>query len=100
MSRPQPIGEILPKVISKLGLAQKVKEVELLRDWQEIVGEAIARHSQPVTLDKGHLTVNVDSSPWLSELERYSKQKILEKVQARLGKKAVRRIRFRIGTVK
>ena len=100
MAYPQSISEIMPKVISKLGLAQKVKEVELLMDWPEIVGKLVADHCKPVTLDRGYLTINVDSSPWLTELERYSKQQILEKIQARLGQKAVRMIRFRIGTVK
>lgn len=100
MSFPQPLSEILPKVIAKLGLSQKVKEIEIVKDWADIVGKAVANHCKPVTLDRGCLTVNVDSSPWLNELERYSKKKILEKVQERLGVKSVRRIRFRIGSIK
>lgn len=99
MAYPQSISEIIPKVITKLGLAQKVKEIELIRDWPEIVGNSVAKHCKPVTLDRGYLTINVDSSPWLTELERYSKQQMLLKVQDRLGKKAVRMIRFRIGSI-
>lgn len=99
MSFPQSISDILPKVLRQMGLAQRVKEAEIVRDWSIIVGETVARHCQPVTLDKGWLTVNVDSSPWLNELQRFSKGLILQKLQERLGKSAVRDMRFRIGQI-
>jgi predicted nucleic acid-binding Zn ribbon protein len=83
-----------------MGLAQKVKEAQIVRDWASIVGEAISRHCQPVSLNKGYLTVNVDSSPWLNELQRFSKGMILQKIQARVGERVIRDIRFRIGEVK
>lgn len=99
MSYPQPISDILPQVLSRMGLAQKVKEAEIVRDWAVIVGKAIAMHCQPVGLNKGYLTVNVDSSPWLNELQRFSKNLILQKLQARLGERVIRDIRFRIGPI-
>lgn len=99
MAYPQSISEIIPKVIARLGLTQKVRTAELISSWSGIVGEAVACHTKPVTLDKGCLTINVDSSPWLSELERYSKQKILENIQKKLDNKSVRYLRFRIGDV-
>lgn len=97
MRYPQSIGDILPSIIDKLGLAKKVKETQIVTDWSKIVGETIAKHCRPVKLDKGYLTINVDSSPWLNELSRYSKGMILKKVKERLGSKSVRDIRFRIG---
>jgi len=100
MSQPKSIGKILPKVIKKLGLTQKVKEIELSRDWNEIVGKTIAKHCRPVNLNKGSLAIAVDSSPWLSELERYSKETMLGKIQERFGKRMVNQIKFRIGTIK
>lgn len=99
MSFPQPISDIIPKVLREMGLAQKVKEAEIVRDWAIIVGDVVSKHCRPVELNKGFLTVNVDSSPWLNELHRFSKGLILQKLQERLGKKAVRDIRFRIGEV-
>lgn len=99
MSYPQSIGDIIPKVIKKMGLTQRLKEAEVLRDWGVIVGDLIARHCLPVKLEKACLTVNVDSSPWLNELQKFSKPVILQKLQARLGQKAVKDIRFRIGEI-
>lgn len=99
MSRPQPISELIPHVVAKLGLSQKVKESKILNDWSELVGAVIAKHSRPVALDKGYLTVNVDSSPWLNELQRYSKGMILDKLKQKLGKKIINDIRFRVGSI-
>jgi len=99
MSGPQPLSDIIPGIIKKMGLSQRVKEAEVVKEWPEMVGKAIAKHCQPVSLEKGVLTVYVDSSPWLNELQRFSKMMILEKLQSKLGKKAVKDIRFRIGEV-
>jgi predicted nucleic acid-binding Zn ribbon protein len=98
MSYPQPIGDLIPQIIAKMGLTQRVKEAEAIRDWKGVVGEVIAKHCKPVALEKGYLTVNVDSSPWLNELQRFSKPLILQKLQDKLGK-SIRDIKFRIGEV-
>ncbi len=99
MSYPQPIGDIIPHVIAKMGLTQRVKEAEVIRDWAGIVGMVIAKRCKPVALEKAYLTVNVDSSPWLNELQRFSKPLILQKLQDKLGAKAIKDIKFRIGEI-
>lgn len=100
MSYPQPISELIPQVVAKLGLQQKLKESQILTDWPALVGEVIARHSTPLTFEKGYLTVNVDSSPWLNELQRFSREVILERLRNKLGKTIVKDVRFRVGPVK
>ena len=99
MSRPQPIGDIIPRVIAKMGLTQKVKQAEIIKDWDKIVGKTVARHCRPVSLNKCYLTVNVDSSPWLNELKRYSKDTILQKLKDKMGRRMIKDIRFRIGSI-
>lgn len=99
MAKPQVIGKIIPSVLKKMGLAQKVKQIEIVDNWGEIVGETVAKHCKPVSLDKACLIVNVDSSPWLNELKRYSRETILEKLQSEFGKNIISNIKFRIGTV-
>ncbi len=37
-------------------------------DWEGIVGEAVARHVQPVMLADGVLTVRVDAPPWATQV--------------------------------
>jgi predicted nucleic acid-binding Zn ribbon protein len=97
--RAMPIGEILEKVLKKLGLERRAREARIAQEWGRIVGERIAMHSKPVALRGKTLIVHVDSSVWLSELSQFFKDKILEQVRGELGEKRIGDIRFRIGDV-
>jgi len=48
-------------------------------------------------LRKGTLFVNVDSSVWLSEIVRYRRREILDRLQHSFGKNVIQRISFRVG---
>jgi hypothetical protein len=41
--------------------------------------------------------VNVDSSVWLSEIVRYRRKEILDRLQHSFGSELIKRISFRIG---
>jgi predicted nucleic acid-binding Zn ribbon protein len=90
------VGVVLEKLLPKLGLDQQVKQSQLVADWPQVVGDAVARHAKPVALRDGVLTLAVDHPVWLSELSRYQKPLLLRKVRAHLGAKAVRDIMFRV----
>jgi predicted nucleic acid-binding Zn ribbon protein len=92
-----PASQLVPQVMKKLGLEQRLQQSQVFFLWSEIVGSDIARHAQPVSLRNGLLVVTVDHPVWLQELSRYHKPLMLQKVQERIGKKAVRDICFRIG---
>ena len=64
--------------------------------WPAFVGSAAAAHTRPGRFVKGELVIFVDSSVWLSELQRYSKAEILEKIQQRFGKERVQGLRFQL----
>ena len=57
----------------------------------------ITAHAQPANLRKGTLFVNVDSSVWLSEIVRYRRKEILDRLQHSFGKNLIQRISFRVG---
>ena len=90
-------NNLVPLVMKRLGLEQRLQQSQAFHLWPNIVGQDIARHAQPVSLRNGILIVAVDHPIWLQELARYHKPLILQKVQERVGKKAVRDINFRIG---
>ena len=92
-----PTNKLVPLVMKQLGLEQRLQQSQVFYLWANIVGSDIARHAQPVSLRNGLLVVAVDHPVWLQELSRYHKPLILQKVQERIGKKAVRDIHFRIG---
>ena len=89
--------KLVPQVMKKLGLEQRLQESQAFYLWPLIVGSDIARHAQPVSLRNHLLVVAVDHPVWLQELSRYHKPLILQRVQERVGKKTVRDIVFRIG---
>ena len=90
-------NKLVPLVMKQLGLEQRLQQSQVFYLWTTIVGSDIARHAQPVSLRNGQLVVAVDHPVWLQELSRYHKPLILQKVQERVGKKAVRDLCFRIG---
>src|SRR5436309_11717229 len=90
-------GALLPKLMQKLGLKERLRESEVIEAWSLIVGEFIAAHSAPVALREGALYVRVLQPSLHYELERIAKTQILRKLKQRFGKKTVQDIRFRIG---
>jgi predicted nucleic acid-binding Zn ribbon protein len=57
----------------------------------------IVAHAQPAGIRKGTLFVIVDSSTWLSEIVRYRRKEILDRLQHAFGREMVQRISFRVG---
>lgn len=91
------IGDLLPKVLSGLRIDDRRAEVEIVKVWNSLLDPNIVAHAQPVGLRKGTLFVNVDSSVWLSEIVRYRRREILDRLQHSFGKNLIQKISFRIG---
>jgi predicted nucleic acid-binding Zn ribbon protein len=90
-------GDVLPKVMTDLQIEARQGEAEVVRVWNSLLDPNITAHAQPANLRKGTLFVNVDSSAWLSEIVRYRRKEILDRLQHSFGKNLVQRISFRIG---
>jgi predicted nucleic acid-binding Zn ribbon protein len=90
-------AEVLPKLMQRLGLKDRLQETEVIEAWSKIVGDFISAHSAPTALREGVLYVRVLQPALHYELEQVSKIDILRKLKQRLGGKTVRDIRFRLG---
>ena len=86
------IGAIVPRVLKRLGLADRAWLEQMSAEWPTLVGNTVAGHCRPGRYADGMLTVFVDSSAWLNELERFSKTELLRNVQNRFGKGRVRHL--------
>ena len=93
----QGTAELLPKIMQRLGLRERLHETEVIDAWSKIVGDFIAAHSAPVALRDGVLYVRVLQPALHYELEQVSKIDILRKLKKRFGGKTIRDIRFRVG---
>jgi predicted nucleic acid-binding Zn ribbon protein len=91
------VADMLPKVLTKLGLERRRAEAEVVKVWNKTLAPDILAHAQPIGLRKGTLFVTVDSSVWLSEIVRYRRHEILERLQHSFGSGFITRISFRLG---
>jgi predicted nucleic acid-binding Zn ribbon protein len=90
-------GEFLPVLFKELRLDARQAEAEIVKVWNALIDPAVTAHAQPANLHKGTLFVNVDSSAWLSEIVRYRRKEILERLQHSFGRTVIQKISFRIG---
>jgi predicted nucleic acid-binding Zn ribbon protein len=90
-------GDVLPALLKDLRLESRQAEAEIIKVWNSLLDPAVTAHAQPANLHKGTLFVNVDSSAWLSEIVRYRRKEILERLQHSFGRSVIQKISFRIG---
>jgi predicted nucleic acid-binding Zn ribbon protein len=89
--------KIVSKVLAGLKMDSRRADIEIVKVWNELLDPNITAHAQPHNLHKGTLFVNVDSSVWLSEIVRYRRKEILDRLQHSFGKNLIQKISFRIG---
>ena len=90
------IGSILEELLLDPEWKEKLQASISLQRWQEIVGNKIARQSQPESLNKGVLQVRVANSAWLHHL-RFLEKDLLSKINKKLPSLEIRELRFRQG---
>ena len=90
-------GDVLPNVLKDLRIEARQAEAELVKVWNSLIDPNIVAHAQPANLRKGTLFVNVDSSVWLSEIVRYRRKEILDRLQHSFGKNMIQKISYRVG---
>lgn len=95
--RARSAGELLPRVLEDLRLDRRRTEAEIVRVWNNLLDPNIVAHAQPTGLWKGTLFVTVDSNVWLTEIVRYRRREILERLQHSFGREMITRISFRVG---
>ena len=92
-----PLKEIISHLFQEGNLPFNPDDARIWELWDDAVGEAIARHARPLWIKQGVLRVDVSNSIWLQELE-YLGDDVKSRVNRKLGRCAVERIEFRLGT--
>jgi hypothetical protein len=92
----KPVSALLDKVMTELGLGERLREEEVLSAWHDVVGTFISQHSTPSRLVQGVLHVRVLQPSMLYELDRTLRPEIVRKLKQRFGR-AVRDVKFRVG---
>ena len=87
---PRPVAAALDGITAALAPATLLAEVQ--RVWPAAAGDAFAQASEPVSERDGVVTVACASAVWAQELDLLS-ERVLERLEAELGRRAVRRLR-------
>jgi len=90
-------SELMPGVMGKLRINERRAEAEIVKAWNDLIDPTITAHAQPTGIRKGTVFISVDSSAWLSELVRYRREEILERLQHCFGRNLVSKLAFRAG---
>jgi predicted nucleic acid-binding Zn ribbon protein len=96
-NRTKSAGTLLPSLLKDLRIDSRQAEVEIVKVWNNLIDPTIVAHAQPVGLRKGTLFVTVDNSVWLSEIVRYRRKEILDRLQHSFGRDVIAKISYRIG---
>lgn len=88
------IASMIAPLVSALKLDEQGRMGVLIEKWPSAVGSGIAAHTRPGRLINKDLTIYVDSSPWLSELQRSAKKELLAKLQNVFGRDVIQTLRL------
>ncbi|MCC7493666.1 MAG: DUF721 domain-containing protein [Fimbriimonadaceae bacterium] len=93
---PTAAGRLLRTAIGRHGGTELAARLELQGHWAAVVGEAIARQTEPTRLQDGVLTIAVVSPSWHGTL-RSMERKLLATIQDRCPHLRVATLRFQLG---
>ncbi len=96
-NRTRSTASVIPVLAKKLRLDQRQSEAEIAKVWNNLIDPTVTAHAQPTGIHKGTLFVSVDSNVWLSEIVRYRRHEILQRLQHAFGAELIARISFRVG---
>ena len=99
MKAPRSLLALATETLASSPLAQKLKEAEIWNIWPEVVGSAIASKTRPVRIIDGKLTVEVNSTPWLQELN-FLKEEIRNKLNRQLPEPLIKELILKSGRPK
>jgi predicted nucleic acid-binding Zn ribbon protein len=88
---PQPFGAVLARLVAARGWQRPAAEATVFGAWERVVGPEIARHSRPVKLADGELTVEAESTAWATQL-RLLAASLLRRIAGEVGHNVVTKL--------
>ncbi|MEV4753963.1 DciA family protein [Micromonospora sp. NPDC049559] len=88
---PQLLGTVLARLVKARGWQQPAAEATVFAAWERVVGPEVAKHSRPVKLENGELTVEAESTAWATQL-RLLAGSLLQRIGAVVGHNVVRKL--------
>jgi hypothetical protein len=89
---PRPLGALIPALTRPVFRKKSPAAAQLMADWAEVVGPALAAVTSPKRFAAGALTIGC-TGPVAMELTHLAPQ-LISRINAHLGKPMVERLRF------
>jgi len=88
------LSEVLKEYRSEMNIDNKLKEINLIKSWEEIAGKAIARRTSKVYIKDGSLYIHLNSSVARNELSML-RESLRERLNEKAGEELVKDIILR-----
>ncbi len=87
------LKEVLQALIKSYRMSGKLNEISVVQSWNKVTGPVISKHTRKIRMSNGRLFVTLDSAALRSELN-YSRQRLIELLNAEVGSDVVKEIIF------
>ena len=92
-SNEAPIKEVLDRWLKAYGYEGKMKEMDVLEAWPEMMGTAVANRTSEIYIKNKKLFLKMDSSVMREELS-HGKEVIIQRVNEKAGTEIINDIWF------
>lgn len=93
-SNTQKISDVLFDYIEDMNIGRKLKEVDIIHAWEEVLGATMSRYTGKIYISKGVLYVHINSPVVKSELTMM-REEIRERLNQLAGQEIIKSITFR-----
>lgn len=90
-----PLKEALEDYFKRKRWDKRLKGYQAINYWEEVVGEEIAQHSQPIKIQDQTLFLRVKSNVWANELN-LRKGELIQKINLKTGEEIISDILFKV----
>ena len=87
------LKKAIEQAINIVGIKSALDQEAAVAQWDTVVGEVVSSVTKAEKVESGTLVVRVETSVWRQELHM-QKEEIINKINKKIGTKAIRDIRF------
>jgi predicted nucleic acid-binding Zn ribbon protein len=92
-SNEQTLGAAIEHFLGSKKLIQRYREIGLLRDWESVMGPAIAKHTTEINIRNKILYVRLDSAVLKQELSM-AREQLVRKLNEESGHDIINNVKF------
>lgn len=88
--------QFVAAILRAAGVEDGLHEDQVRASWKELAGDFISRHTEPVSVQGGHLVLRVTQPAMRFHLEQM-KPMLLTRIKVQLGENRIKSIKFALG---